>query len=85
MASFSGSLPHVESLEQRLRRVRLEHEAELQRLADEAAANAEELSPAAYLHDLAERLMRVPVSFGVDGYDIDRLSEIARSLDEKTS
>lgn len=44
-----------------------------------------ELSPAAYLRDLAGRLMHVPVVHGVDGYDIDRLSEIARSLDETTS
>jgi hypothetical protein len=32
---------------------------------------------AAYLRDLAQRLMRVPVVHGVDGYDISRLSELA--------
>lgn len=33
-----------------------------------------------YLHDLAERLMHIPVTFGTDQYDVDRLLEIARKL-----
>lgn len=37
-----------------------------------------EMSDAEYLRDLAERLMHVPATYGTDGYDTDRLSEIAR-------
>lgn len=36
---------------------------------------------AAYLRNLAERLMHIPVMYGTDGYDIDALSEIARRVD----
>lgn len=39
-----------------------------------------ELGPAEYLRDLAERLMHVPAMYGTDGYDCDRLKEIARVL-----
>lgn len=42
----------------------------------------EELPPAAYLRDLAERLRHVPVMYGTDGYDIDRLAEIARAIEK---
>ena len=34
----------------------------------------------AYLRDLAERLMHVPVMFGTDQHDTDRLCEIASRL-----
>ena len=42
-----------------------------------------ELTNAAYLRDLAERLREIPVRYGVDGYDIDRLVDMARELDEQ--
>jgi hypothetical protein len=35
---------------------------------------------AEYLRDLAERLMAVPVMYGVDQSDIDRLNDIARRI-----
>lgn len=41
-----------------------------------------ELSPADYLRDLAGRIFRIPAMYGVDGYDFDRLHEIARDLDK---
>lgn len=40
-----------------------------------------ELPVVAYLRDLSERLMDIPVMYGTDGYDIDRLNEIARDLE----
>lgn len=42
---------------------------------------AKELNSAEYLRDLAERLMRVPVMYGTDQDDVNRLCEIARELD----
>ena len=33
-----------------------------------------------YLRDLAERLRHIPVMYGTDGYDIDRLEQIAKRL-----
>lgn len=39
-----------------------------------------ELNEADFLRDLANRLMNVPVRYGVDGGDIDRLAEIAAAL-----
>jgi|JI10StandDraft_1071094.scaffolds.fasta_scaffold906808_1 hypothetical protein len=45
--------------------------------------DAPELPAAEYLRDLANRLMHVPVEYGTDGYDIDRLAEIAREIEEK--
>lgn len=33
-----------------------------------------------YLKDLAERLMHVPAMYGTDGYDVDRLTEIAKGM-----
>lgn len=33
-----------------------------------------------YLRDLAERLMQVPVMYGVDQGDVDRLIDIANQL-----
>jgi hypothetical protein len=46
-------------------------------------AEDKELPPAAYLRDLANRLMFVPIMYGTDGYDVDRLAKIARQI-EKT-
>lgn len=42
-----------------------------------------ELSDVAYLRDLAERLRNVPCMYGTDGYDIDRLQEVAQNLEIK--
>jgi hypothetical protein len=39
-----------------------------------------EVEDADYLRNLSARLRRIPVMYGTDGYDIDRLLEIARSL-----
>jgi hypothetical protein len=41
-----------------------------------------ELPPAAYLRDLAERLMHIPVMYGIDQGDSDRLAEIAREIEK---
>jgi hypothetical protein len=41
----------------------------------------EELSPGEYLKDLAERICQIPVMYGTDGYDYDRLQEIARAIE----
>lgn len=41
----------------------------------------DELNDAAYLRDLAERLMHVPVIYGTDQSDVVRLLEIAQVLD----
>ena len=45
--------------------------------------NAEifEMTAQAYLRDLAERLMRVPVMFGVDQGDIDQLIALAQEIE----
>ena len=40
----------------------------------------EELPDHLYLADLAERLMHIPVMYGTDGYDVDRVAAIARKL-----
>lgn len=37
-----------------------------------------ELTVASFLEDLSERLRNVPVTFGVDGGDIDQLHELAK-------
>lgn len=51
---------------------------------DEAGDN--ELPPAAYLRDLAARINRIPVMYGTDQYDVERLEEIAANLEpEKRS
>ncbi len=39
-----------------------------------------ELLPSEYLKDLAQRIFRIPVMYGVDQYDYERLNEIARDL-----
>ena len=39
-----------------------------------------ELSPKQYLLDLAERLRRIPVTYGINGYDIDHLAQIAKII-----
>lgn len=41
----------------------------------------DEMPVVEYLRDLSERLINVPVMFGIDGYDIDRLNEIAKNLE----
>jgi hypothetical protein len=41
----------------------------------------EELSPGEYLKDLAERIFQIPVMYGTDGYDYDRLQEIACAIE----
>jgi hypothetical protein len=43
-------------------------------------SNDDEPSPSEYLKGLAERLRSIPVMYGTDEYDIDRLHEIADSL-----
>lgn len=50
---------------------------------DEDEAETPELSTAAYLRDLAERLMHVPAMHGTDQYDCDRLSAIAEAIDKQ--
>lgn len=35
-----------------------------------------------FLRDLAERLMHIPVMYGVDQGDADRLDDIARKLEQ---
>jgi hypothetical protein len=39
-----------------------------------------ELDNVEYLRDLAGRIFRIPVMYGTDGYDYDRLYRIAREL-----
>jgi hypothetical protein len=39
-----------------------------------------ELGDQEYLRNLAERLMHVPVMYGTDQYDCDRLLELARKM-----
>ncbi len=41
------------------------------------------MSTSNYLRSLAERLMRVPVMYGTDQGDVDRLSQIARQLENR--
>jgi hypothetical protein len=40
-----------------------------------------DLTDVEYLRDLAERLRHIPVMYGTDDGDIDRLLEIARALE----
>lgn len=47
-------------------------------------APVDELNDADYLRDLSARLMDIPVMYGTDGYDVDRLSQIANSIGSKT-
>jgi hypothetical protein len=42
-----------------------------------------ELPTVEYLRDLAERLMRVPVMYGTDQGDVDRLLAIARLVEKR--
>jgi hypothetical protein len=42
-----------------------------------------ELPVVEYLQDLARRLMHIPVMYGVDGYDVDRVAAIAREIKER--
>jgi len=39
--------------------------------------NYEEMNDSEYLKDLAERIRYIPAFNGVDGYDVDRIEEIA--------
>lgn len=48
-----------------------------QEMKDEAARAKEQETDAWFLRDLAERLMGVPVMYGTDQGDVDRLNEIA--------
>lgn len=41
-------------------------------------------SDSAYLRDLSNRLMHVPVMYGIDGFDIDCLAEMAGRLEAKS-
>lgn len=41
----------------------------------------EKLNDVQYLRDLAERVFRIPVKYGTDQYDTDRLCRIARKLE----
>ena len=38
---------------------------------------------AEYLRELAERLMSVPIMYGIDQGDVDRLIEIANQLESR--
>jgi peptidoglycan hydrolase CwlO-like protein len=40
------------------------------------------MNNADYLRDLANRLMAIPVMYGVDQGDVDRLNSIARRIEE---
>ena len=40
------------------------------------------LSDVAYLRDLAERLTHVPVMYGTDQYDVDRLHQVVKRLND---
>ena len=43
--------------------------------------NDEELTDPQYLRDLADRLFKIPVMYGTDQYDCDRLEWIAKELE----
>lgn len=36
-----------------------------------------------YLHELSTRLHQIPVMYGVDGYDVERLRQIAAKLEKR--
>lgn len=55
---------------------------ELQKLIDEKNNADPELSAVAYLRNLSDRLMHVPVMYGTDQYDSERLREIASKIEE---
>jgi len=38
-------------------------------------------TPAEYLRDLSERLREVPVMYGIDGFDIDHLRDLANDFE----
>ncbi len=40
----------------------------------------DELSDEVFLKDLGDRLMKIPVSYGLDQFDTDRLYEIANKM-----
>lgn len=43
----------------------------------------EELNDVEYLRDLAERLMHVPVMYGTDQFDVEKLHRIAKQLEKE--
>ena len=45
--------------------------------------DTDELPDAAYLYNLASRLMHVPVMYGTDQGDCDRLADIAAKLERQ--
>lgn len=45
--------------------------------------NKDEMEDWEYMRDLVERLREVPVMYGIDGYDIDRLSNIALDFENE--
>lgn len=44
----------------------------------------QELSPVDFLRDLSNRIMHIPVMYGTNQYDADRLNEIAREIESPT-
>lgn len=57
--------------------------ADVQKIIREAIGDKkmdEELSDKEYLADLAERLRHIPVMYGTDGYDIDRLESMSNEM-----
>lgn len=46
--------------------------------------NGEELNDVQYLRDLADRVFCIPVKYGTDQYDMERLYRIARDLEGRT-
>lgn len=45
----------------------------------------EELSDIDYLRDLADRINKIPTMYGTDGYDVERLQEMANKLERLES
>lgn len=46
--------------------------------------DSEELNDTDYLRDLSERIRNIPVLFGTDGYDVDRLWNMANKMQSLT-
>jgi len=49
-------------------------------MAEDGPLDEDDLSDAAYLRDLSDRLMRVPVMYGVDQGDVERLADMGSKL-----
>jgi hypothetical protein len=58
----------------------MNHHAELEKLLKEKNREDRELTDEEFLFNLSERLMFVPVMFGTDQYDVDRLHAMAVAL-----